>query len=141
MSKHKKVKIYIDGSCLNNGQVEASAGWGVIIRGDIEKELNGKLPGARQTNNRAELYALLKALEWVKKHPNVKASIYSDSRIAIDGLLGDSRRKANYDIWSQIEEICLFINHQILDVKHINRDFNQEADELARKSANALIIL
>ncbi|MCY7866075.1 reverse transcriptase-like protein [Bacillus spizizenii] len=130
-----------DGSCLNNGQPDASAGWAVIIKGDIETTLSGKLPGDKQTNNRAELYALLKALEWAKEHPEAKISIYSDSKIGIDGLLGDSQRKANRDIWMDIEHICPDVADQMVDVKHIDREENKEADELARKAANALIIL
>lgn len=135
------VQIFVDGSCLNNGQPDASAGWAVIIKGDIKKTIAGKLPGDKQTNNRAELYALLKALEWIKANPEAKVGLYSDSKIAIDGLLGDSQRKANRDIWSQIESICPEVAGQIVDVKHVSRDENKEADELARRSANALIIL
>jgi ribonuclease HI len=134
------VAIYTDGSCLNNGQPDASAGWAVVIKGDIETTLAGKLPGDRQTNNRAELFGLLKALEWVKEHPKTKAAIYSDSRIAIDGLLGDSQRKANRDIWVEIEQVCPAIANQLTQVQHIDREDNKEADELARKAANALLI-
>lgn len=135
------VQIFIDGSCLNNGQPDASAGWAVIIKGDTKDNLYGKLPEGLQTNNRAELYALLKALEWVKDHPNAKAAIYSDSKVAIDGLLGNSQRKANRDIWVEIEALFPEIAEQIIDIRHIVREENREADELARKAANALIIL
>lgn len=135
------VRIYTDGSCINNGNPEASAGWAVVIKGDMESVIKGKLPGSKQTNNRAELYGLLKALQWVKDHPNVKAAIYSDSKVAIDGLLGNSQRKANRDIWVEIEALCPEIADQIIEVKHIVREENREADELARKAANALIIL
>jgi len=136
----QQVEIYIDGSCLNNGQPDASAGWAVIIKGDTETNLSGKLPGEKQTNNRAELYALQKALEWVQEHPEVKASIYSDSKIAIDGVLGTSQRKANRDIWVEIEKLCPLVAGQLTEVKHVERNQNREADELARRSANALLI-
>lgn len=135
------VQIFVDGSCLNNGQPDASAGWSVVIKGNIENRMYGKLPGKTQTNNRAELYALLKALQWVKDHPEAKAAIYSDSKVAIDGLLGNSQRKANRDIWAEIEALFPEIAEQIIDIKHIVREENREADELARKAANALIIL
>jgi ribonuclease HI len=136
----QQVEIYIDGSCLNNGQPDASAGWAVIIKGDTETNLSGKLPGEKQTNNRAEIYALQKALEWVQEHPEVKASIYSDSKIAIDGVLGTSQRKANRDIWVEIEKLCPLVAGQLTEVKHVERNQNREADELARRSANALLI-
>lgn len=136
----QQVEIYIDGSCLNNGQPDASAGWAVIIKGDTETNLSGKLPGEKQTNNRAELYALQKALEWVQEHPEVKATIYSDSKIAIGGVLGTSQRKANRDIWVEIEKLCPMVAGQLTEVKHVGRNQNREADELARRSANALLI-
>ena len=136
----KEVKIYTDGSCLNNGQPEASAGWAIVVNGDIQDTASGKLPGEKQTNNRAELYALLEALRWVQNHPGVKASIYSDSKIAIDGMLGNSQRKANRDIWEQIEELCPKVAGQLTGVGHVDREDNKEADDLARKAANALLI-
>lgn len=136
----KDVEIYTDGSCLNNGQPDAIGGWAVVIKGEVETTLSGKLPGDKQTNNRAELYALLQALEWVQNHAGIKASIYSDSRVAIDGLLGDSQRKANRDIWESIEEVCPLIAGRLVGVNHIDREENKEADELARRAANALLI-
>ena len=141
MTNIMSVELSMDGSCLSNGMENATAGWSVVIKGDINHNLIGKLPGKRQTNNRAELYALLKALEWVQDNPTVKASIQSDSKIAIDGLLGDSQRKANRDIWSQIEDITPIVSNRIFKVEHIDRELNKEADELERKAANALIIL
>lgn len=135
------VKIEIDGSCLNNGLPTASAGWSVVVKGEMQEKLYGKLPGEIQTNNRAELFALLQALQWVKDHSEVKASIYSDSKLVVEGVLGDAQRKANRDIWEQIEAICPAVSHQISDFAHHNREVNTEADELAKKAANALFII
>ena len=135
-----EVKIYTDGSCLNNGQPDASAGWAVVVKGSIETSFAGKLPEGKQTNNRAELYALYQALKWVKDHPSIKATIYSDSKIAIDGLLGNSQRKANRDIWQRIENICPLVAKQLVGIDHMEREGNREADDLAKKAANALFI-
>lgn len=137
----KNVDIYIDGSCINNGMPNASAGWAFVAKEgeDTLKAAHGKLPGDKHTNNRAELFSLLKALEWIKEN-EVSASIYSDSKIVIDGLLGDAQRKANRDIWEQIEEICPTLSGKIANVSHIDRELNKEADELAKKSAYALFV-
>lgn len=136
------VTIFTDGSCINNGKPEASAGWSVIIEGDVNEELYGKLPGNTQTNNRAELFAVQKALEWIKDHPDVEVSaICSDSKLAIDGMIGRSSRKANRDIWEKIEELAKDIGHQVVDVRHISREENKRADELAKVAANALFCI
>jgi len=132
------VTIYTDGSCINNGKPEASAGWSVVIEGDVNEELYGKLPGDVQTNNRAELFAVQKALEWVKDHPGVEATICSDSKLAIDGMIGRSSRKANRDIWQEIEKLAVEVRHRIKDVQHVPREKNKRADELAKLAANAL---
>ncbi len=134
------VMIKTDGSCLFNGMPNASGGWGCSIEGDITHELSGKLPGERQTNNRTEVFAILKALEWMKDHPEVKATIYSDSKIAIDGLTGKSKRNANRDIWEQVEKIVPEVRTQIAGVEHIKREENKKADMLAKRAAGALIL-
>lgn len=135
--------IYIDGSCLGNGQPDAVGGWGFVVYNNnktIHEDL-GKLPGEKQTNNRAELYALIQALQWVKKHPETEACIIkSDSKIVIDGLKGSAIRKANRDLWAPIESLCKELNGRIT-AEHVYRDKNKEADALARQGANALITL
>ena len=136
--------IYIDGSCLGNGQPGAVGGWGFVIYDNNHCKTHedlGKLPGEeKQTNNRAELYALIQALQWVKKHPEIKACIKSDSKIVIDGLKGSAIRKANRDLWAPIESLCKELNGRIT-AEHVYRDKNKEADALARQGANALITL
>ncbi|GAC94951.1 hypothetical protein PHSY_002524 [Pseudozyma hubeiensis SY62] len=57
--------VYIDGSAIRNGRPDAQAGWGVYFPNPGLNDLSsyGRLPGDLQTNNRAELYAMLKALQ------------------------------------------------------------------------------
>ncbi len=59
-NKENPIYIYTDGACKNNGKKNAIAGIGVYIKDicDISERIKGK-----QTNQRAELYAILKALE------------------------------------------------------------------------------
>ncbi len=74
--------IYTDGSSLRNGAAGARAGVGVYFGpGDI-KNVSEALSGTRQTNQRAELTAILRALDIAPRHRNV--TIYTDSRYAID---------------------------------------------------------
>lgn len=59
----KLVEIFTDGACRGN---PGPGGWGVLLRyGKIEKSLHG---GEKETtNNRMELVAAIKALEFLKK--------------------------------------------------------------------------
>ena len=56
----KKIRIYSDGACRGN---PGPGGWGVLlIHDDIEKEIYGG--ELETTNNRMELTAAIKALEY-----------------------------------------------------------------------------
>ncbi|KAF2105415.1 ribonuclease H-like domain-containing protein [Lophiotrema nucula] len=59
------LRIYTDGSCLNNGQLGAVAGMGVYFGPDDARNLSEALPGKAQTNQRAEVMAIMRALESV----------------------------------------------------------------------------
>lgn len=72
--------IYTDGSSLANGRKGARAGLGVYFGENDPRNLAEKLLG-EQTNQRAELMAMLRALESVPATQTVR--IYSDSRYSI----------------------------------------------------------
>lgn len=60
-----RVVVYVDSSCLNNGQPGARAGIGMDWGEGPEASRMPKserLPGTEQTNNRAELYVSRRAL-------------------------------------------------------------------------------
>ncbi|KAL8691655.1 MAG: hypothetical protein Q9224_004127 [Gallowayella concinna] len=76
------LRIHTDGSALGNGQAGAFAGIGVYFGPGDRRNLSETLPGPRQTNQRAELTAILRALEIVPKNRDV--SIITDSKYAID---------------------------------------------------------
>ena len=74
--------VYTDGSSLSNGTVGASAGVGVYFGPGDRKNVSEPLSGTRQTNQRAELTAILRALDITPRHREV--TIYTDSRYSID---------------------------------------------------------
>ncbi|KAI4206965.1 MAG: hypothetical protein LQ346_000797 [Caloplaca aetnensis] len=76
------LRIHTDGSALNNGGAEAYAGVGVYFGPGDKRNVSETLPGPRQTNQRAELTAIFRALEIVPKNLNV--SIITDSKYGID---------------------------------------------------------
>ncbi|KAL8712875.1 MAG: hypothetical protein Q9220_003083 [cf. Caloplaca sp. 1 TL-2023] len=76
------LRIHTDGSSLGNGSAGAFAGVGVYFGPADMRNVSETLPGPRQTNQRAELTAILRALEIVPKTRDV--SIITDSKYAID---------------------------------------------------------
>jgi ribonuclease HI len=81
-TKDGTVKIYTDGSSLGNGQLGAVGGVGVYFGPGDGRNVSEALAGSRQTNQRAELTAIQRALELAPR--DRKIIIYSDSNYAIN---------------------------------------------------------
>ncbi|KAK2793634.1 hypothetical protein FQN51_001212 [Onygenales sp. PD_10] len=82
-TKPGPLKIYTDGSSLRNGSTAARAGVGVYFGpGDESRNLSEPLQGSRQTNQRAELTAITRALDIAPRHRDV--TIFTDSKYAIN---------------------------------------------------------
>ncbi|KAF4256635.1 hypothetical protein CNMCM8714_003454 [Aspergillus fumigatus] len=147
------LRIYTDGSALKNGRDTAAAGVGVFFGpGDTSRNVSEPLRGDRQTNQRAELTAILRALDIAPRHRDV--TIFTDSRYAIDcvtvwfvkwrknnWLTADQKPVENKDL---IESILVKIEERNeLNVKTLfewvkghNRDpGNEAADRLAVSGA------
>lgn len=76
------LKIYTDGSTMGNGREEAIGGVGVWFGSNDVRNISEPLTGTRQTNQRAELSAIKRALEIAPRHREVL--IFSDSQYAIN---------------------------------------------------------
>ncbi|KKZ64589.1 ribonuclease HI [[Emmonsia] crescens] len=76
------LKIYTDGSSLRNGTMGAKAGVGVYFGPGDERNVSEPLKGSRQTNQRAELTAIIRALDIAPRHRDV--TIFTDSKYAIN---------------------------------------------------------
>ncbi|KAH6608091.1 hypothetical protein Trco_004404 [Trichoderma cornu-damae] len=75
------LNIYTDGSSLANGRAGARAGLGVYFGDNDPRNLAERLAGQPQTNQRAELMAMQRALEIAPADQNVR--INSDSQYSI----------------------------------------------------------
>ncbi|KAJ4402423.1 hypothetical protein N0V82_010783 [Gnomoniopsis sp. IMI 355080] len=75
------VEVYTDGSTLANGQEGAVAGVGVFFGDGDARNISERLPGEVQTNQRAELTAILRALQTIPSTQGLL--IWSDSMYAI----------------------------------------------------------
>ncbi len=144
-----EIKIYTDGACVGN---PGPGGWAaVIIAEDNKNELFGgeKLT----TNNRMELTAAIKALEYCSKQDDKQLSlkqikIYTDSVYVKEGITvwienweknnwktSDKKNVKNVDLWKKLKDLAK--NNQIEWnwVKgHSNNPMNELADKLAKKA-------
>ena len=80
--------IFTDGACTNNGRKNANAAWGAIIVADKDYKVLNRLSAAipksePQTNQRAELQALLKGLQAAEQIDGF-IKLWSDSQYAIN---------------------------------------------------------
>ncbi len=145
------INIYTDGACINNGKKNAKAGIGIYISDDftVSEKLKG-LP----TNQRAELYAILKALLIIDILNYKNINIYTDSMYSINCITKwvkgwkkngwkDSKKKdvKNKDLIDNIDKIYSKYNH--IHFNHVEAHTNKtdihsigndKADKLARNS-------
>ncbi|KAL2132196.1 hypothetical protein VTI74DRAFT_4111 [Chaetomium olivicolor] len=75
------VVVYTDGSSLGNGRLGATAGVGVYFGEGDPRNISERLQGETQTNQRAELTAILRALESVNLTQDLE--IRTDSKYSI----------------------------------------------------------
>nr|GAT48048.1 predicted protein [Mycena chlorophos] len=133
-------ELYADGSCFHIGTPQAAAGAGVYAGGGNDRSKSLRVPGA-QTNNRAELFAILAA---VADTPLQYAlSIRTDSMYAIQTIthLGPKLaqmgwRGANGDILAAIQyqirkRPSRVVFHWVKG--HSNNKSNDMADKLAKE--------
>jgi ribonuclease HI len=83
------IKIYTDGCCINNGKIGAKGGIGVYFGNDDKRNVSKRLEGDTQTNNRAELTAILTALEIIistENYKEIEFVIFSDSAYSINAI-------------------------------------------------------
>lgn len=76
------LQIYTDGSSLANGKHGARAGIGVYFGDGDPRNLAERLQGEPQTNQRAELMAMLRAMEIAPLKQTIQ--IFSDSQYSIN---------------------------------------------------------
>ena len=124
--------MYTDGGCLNNGQKNAKAAWAFFS--DNTGERDSGLVKGKQSNNTAELTAILKALLWAQDKTK-RLVIYSDSQYAIKCIAGTWRRKKNTKLFELIDEAGEGFENVHFEwvAGHIGVHGNEVTDALCRK--------
>ena len=139
------VEIYTDGS--SNTQTR-KGGWGFILVqkvNDLMFEIEYSGTEDNTTNNRMELTAAIKALEYVDKNIKDKSiTIYSDSQYVVKGITQwiyswkETEYKGgdmpNIDLWKKLD----ILNNHIGKIKwnwvkaHNGDKYNEIADKLSK---------
>ena len=139
------IKIYTDGSCLNN---PGNGGWAAIINvnGEIKK-ISGNVKDT--TNNKMELMAPIKALQEIEGNEQIE--IYTDSQYVKLGITDwvhkwiknnwqTSKKEPvkNKELWIQLYDLNKSHKIKWIWVKaHSGNILNEEVDLLAKQAAES----
>ncbi|SPO26060.1 related to Ribonuclease H [Ustilago trichophora] len=147
-----KIIVYCDGACLHNGRNGASAGWGVYFEDPDLSHLNEscRLSGEIQTNQRAELMAMIRAAE-LSPRDGRRIIIRTDSMYSINTVTewlpkwerngwrnARGQPVSNQDLIKRLDyELYQHTPEPILEYveAHSGLAGNEEADRLAREGA------
>ncbi|CAG8765093.1 6388_t:CDS:1, partial [Racocetra persica] len=97
-----KLNVWTDGFCKRNGLSDAVGGIGVFFKDKDPRNLSERLPGEQQTNNRAEIYAAIRALEICDKNENL--IINTDSFYVINSH-NVKKPKKNFDLVNRFNDL------------------------------------
>ncbi len=134
-----KIIVYTDGSCLGN---PGPGGWAFLVlegeKSESEKiifQQSGR--SLHTTNNRMEMTAFLESLKYLQKNfPLHQIEINSDSNLLVQTINQGWKKKANTDLWEEIDSLRPQINFHLHWVKaHANNHWNNQCDKLAFAAA------
>lgn len=150
MQQQRIIQIFTDGACLHNGQPQARGGWAAILRNPEgrTKEIAGPLEGNQQTNNRAELTAVIEGLQCLK-HSASEVEVVTDSKYVKNGCTSwlakwkqngwrtsDRKPVANSDLWQVLDQLLEKHSVHFTWVQgHSGHPENERADALAQRAA------
>ena len=144
-----EISIYTDGSCMGN---PGPGGWAAIIINNSEKN---EIYGGEKltTNNRMELTAAIKALEYCSNQKENQLTlkqikIYTDSNYVKDGITiwinnweknnwktKDKKNVKNVDLWKKLRDLVKSKSVEWIWIKgHADNNLNNQVDILAKKA-------
>ena len=138
------IKIYTDGSCLEN---PGNGGWAAII---IDEGKKTQIKGNKKntTNNQMELFAPIEALKKIPK--GSKVQIFTDSKYVKSGITewihnwkkngwktANKQPVKNKELWEKLDLLTNEFEISWNWVKaHSTNKFNNEVDLIAKEAAN-----
>ena len=141
---NKRIICFTDGACEYNGSDKACGGIGVYWNNEEYENLSEPLPGDLQTNNRAEIYAVIRALEICKDNEKI-LDIMTDSKYVIDAheswikkwiennWMREKKPVKNRDLFERMEELIKLREKVVFThvYGHSGIFGNEQADQLA----------
>ncbi|RKP08744.1 ribonuclease H-like domain-containing protein [Thamnocephalis sphaerospora] len=141
--------VYTDGSGINNGTTRACAGIGVFFGPNDERNLSEPLPGPTQTNQRAEITAVIRALETAGDARPVE--IRTDSAYVVNAARtwirnwkqrnwrkSDGKAVLNEDLFRRMDSLLMTRQKPVTFTHvraHVGIPGNEAADRLAVSGA------
>jgi len=132
------IEVYTDGSCKGN---PGPGGWAAIFLKNNKSEkpfqkVKGNQPDT--TNNRMEMTAVIEALRYLHENNYQQHDVilYSDSNLIVQTLNQGWKRKANLDLWEELDHLNEELQVQYVWIKgHANNKWNEEVDKIALAEA------
>lgn len=152
------ITIYTDGSSRGN---PGPGGWGAIVfHNDKVAEIGGD--EKHTTNNRMELTAVIRAIEFASKLTakghRLKATINTDSKYVMKGITewihdwvkrgwrtASKKPVLNQDLWQELLSVTEEVKSHGLELEwkyvegHAGHKYNERADKIATSFADNLI--
>ena len=123
-----EIEIWTDGGCSPN---PGTGAWAYMLKsGERSKTASGRMAGI-VTNNRAELQAVIEALQALRNGPHT-VTLYTDSEQVRLAIVGMRKPKKNLDQLRRIRELCQMHTitvHRIAG--HAGIANNERCDQLA----------
>lgn len=128
------ITIYTDGACKTS---DKTGGWAFVVIKDEEKVYSEFNSEDDTTNNRMEIMACIKALEYCLENNIKEIIINSDSMYVIGTMSQNWKRNTNHDLWRVMDDLCENIKVVWQHVKgHEGDKWNSLCDALAVAASN-----
>ena len=128
MSKESNlVTVYVDGYYK-----KPCGGCGAVLKyGETTKEISGNI--IESSKPRVEMISIIEALKYLKRPCQVE--LYSNSQHLMNSLELTWRRRANLDLWDELDRVVA--NHQLKCnwIKGYTEEMHKQAHELAKTAA------
>ncbi len=161
-SRDENIEVFTDGSCIGNGRKNSRGGLAVVFPKHREHDLAEPLTGTKATNNRAELLAIVRALQIVQSDIDPSGSksvtIKTDSMLCVRTVTdwmrqwkqrgwkkADNQIPKNLDILKVLDALLttrtVYLRHVAAHSGRKDHDsiYNAIADELAVRASNSIL--
>jgi len=133
--------IYTDGAY---SPIRDQGGVGLVFVKNSKVILKWSKGIKNTTNNRCELYAVIKALQSISKKIDC-LKIYSDSQYVICSINNGWKRNKNIDLWKTFDLMLQKAKSHCSDIQfiwvkgHSDTEFNNLADNLAVEASKQIL--